>query len=349
MIPDWLYAPIPTVSTTRTEAARLRQDQLTKPRGSLGRLEEIAIQLAGLQNRPMPSAQKVHIVVFAGDHGVTAAGISPFPQSVTVAMIRNFSAGGAAISVLARHLNAVLEVVDVGAVEDPGPLPGVISHRAGAGTKDFRSYPAMNQEQLITALQAGAEAAERAFEANAELFIGGEMGIGNTTSASALVCALLKRSPALIAGPGAGLDANGVAHKAMVIDHALTHHRNTLKTPLTILASLGGFEIAALVGSFIAAAQRGIPILIDGFIVSAAALLATRLRPELKPWLLFAHHSAEPGHMAILTALGATPLLNLGMRLGEASGAAVAVPLLRMACDLHTGMVTFAEAGIASG
>ncbi|MEO5331592.1 MAG: nicotinate-nucleotide--dimethylbenzimidazole phosphoribosyltransferase [Magnetococcus sp. YQC-5] len=347
MTPDWLNAPIPDSSALRIQEAKQRQDQLTKPMGSLGRLEEIAIRLAGLQDRPFPKADRIRIVVFAGDHGVTAAGISPFPQSVTVEMIRNFSKGGAAICVLARHLGAVLEVVDVGAVQDPGPLPGVISHRAGPGTKDFRHQAAMSRAELVTALQAGAEAARRASEAGMDILIGGEMGIGNTTSAAAMVCAFLQTAPGLIAGPGAGLDTKGVARKAEVIEHALHYHRNHLRDPLDILAAVGGFEIVALVGAFIAAAQRRIPILVDGFIVSAAALAAVRIQPALQPWLLFAHHSAEPGHKAILDSLSVRPLINLGMRLGEGSGAAVTVPVVRLACAIHEEMATFAEAGVS--
>ncbi|MBF0181649.1 MAG: nicotinate-nucleotide--dimethylbenzimidazole phosphoribosyltransferase [Magnetococcales bacterium] len=347
-MPSWLNDPIPAPSASHMEEARRRQDQLTKPAGSLGRLEDLAVRLAGLQRRDRPTAERVRIVVFAGDHGVTAAGVSPFPQSVTLEMIRNFSRGGAAISVLARQLLAVLEVVDVGAAMDPGPLPGVIPCRVGAGTKDFRAHPAMDREELAQALQAGADAVARASLAGCDLFIGGEMGIGNTTAAAAMVCALLHQPAILIAGPGAGLDQAGVTRKAEVIDQALEHHARHLRHPLEIMAALGGFEIAALTGACVAAAQRGLPVLVDGFIVSTAALAAVQLRPEVLPWLIFAHQSAEPGHQAVLKALEAVPLLDLGMRLGEASGSAVAVPLLRLACALHGEMATFAEAGVST-
>ncbi|MBF0339997.1 MAG: nicotinate-nucleotide--dimethylbenzimidazole phosphoribosyltransferase [Magnetococcales bacterium] len=349
MTSAWLAAPIPEPSSSRMATARARQDRLTKPPGSLGRLEELAIGLAGLQDREFPAADRVRIVVFAGDHGVVRAGVSPYPQSVTVEMIRNFSRGGAAISVLARALGAELEVVDVGAASDPGPLPGVVSRRVGAGTRDFRDQPAMTPEEVRLALRAGAEAAWRAVEGGGELFIGGEMGIGNSTSAAAVACALTHKAPAILAGPGAGLDPAGVARKVAVIEASLEHHQFFLKTPLEILSTLGGFEIVALAGAFIAAAQRRLPVLVDGFIVSVAALAAVRLRPEIRPWLLFAHESAEPGHRVVLEALQAAPLLQLGMRLGEASGAAVAVPLLRLACVLHRQMATFAEAGISGG
>ncbi|MBF0627735.1 MAG: nicotinate-nucleotide--dimethylbenzimidazole phosphoribosyltransferase [Magnetococcales bacterium] len=347
MMPSWLSESIPAPSSARMEEARNRQEQLTKPRGSLGRLEELAIRLAGLQDRPLPTVERVRIVVFAADHGVTVAGISPYPQSVTVEMMRNFSRGGAAINVLARAIQASLEVVDVGAVTDPGILPGLLSRRVDAGTQDFRTQPAMTPEGLRAALRAGAEAAQRAVAAGCDLFIGGEMGIGNTTSAAALACALTHKAPFIIAGPGAGLDPQGVARKVEVIEQALMCHQHALKTPIEILTALGGFEIVALVGALIAAAQRRLPVLVDGFIVSVAALAAVRIRPELAPWLIFAHESAEPGHRVVLEAMQAAPLLQLGMRLGEASGAAVAVPLLRLACTLHREMATFAEAGIS--
>ncbi|MBF0213199.1 MAG: nicotinate-nucleotide--dimethylbenzimidazole phosphoribosyltransferase [Magnetococcales bacterium] len=346
---SWMSAPIPAPSIRRMEGARLRQEQLTKPRGSLGRLEELAIRLAGLQDREFPSVDRVRVVVFAGDHGVTAAGISAYPQSVTVEMIRNFSSGGAAISVLARNLGATLEVVDVGTIRDPGPLPGVVSCRAGAGTQDFRTQPAMTTESLRIAFRAGAEAAKRAVASGCDLFIGGEMGIGNSTSAAALASALTHKAPSLLAGPGTGLNAKGVARKVEVIEEALDHHQHSLNTPVEALLSLGGFEIAALIGAFIVSAQHRVPILVDGYIVSVAALVATRLRADLAPWLLFSHESAEPGHRVVLEALNGSALLDLGLRLGEASGSAVALPLLRLACTLHREMATFAEAGISEG
>ncbi|MEO5347478.1 MAG: nicotinate-nucleotide--dimethylbenzimidazole phosphoribosyltransferase [Magnetococcus sp. YQC-9] len=347
---SWLVDPIRDISSMHGKRAIARQQRLTKPPGSLGRLETVVVELAALQGRVDPVVERVRIVVFAADHGVAGAGVSAYPQAVTVEMIRNFSRGGAAISVLAREIDAPLEVVDVGALRDPGSLPGVISRRAGSGTADFRVAPAMSGEALELALIAGAEAIHRAGDAGCELFIGGEMGIGNTTAATALACALLNElDPTRLTGPGTGLDRLGVARKAAVIAEALAHHRSALTDPLEILRRLGGFEIAALVGACIAAGQCGIPVLVDGFIVSVAALVAVRLRPEVRPWLLFAHESAEPGHRRVLAALHADPLLHLEMRLGEASGAAIAVPLLRLACALHRQMATFAEAGISGG
>jgi nicotinate-nucleotide--dimethylbenzimidazole phosphoribosyltransferase len=322
---------------------------LTKPPGSLGRLEQLAQQLAAMQGSERPALEHIHITVFAADHGVAAEGVSAFPQAVTVAMIANFANGGAAISVLAQELGAALEVVDVGAVELSASLPHVISRRIGAGTANFCEAPAMDEAQLADALKAGREAVERAVSSGAQLFIGGEMGIANTTAASAIASALLGKRASELAGPGTGLDADGVSHKAQVIERALRRHRAALTDPLAALRHLGGFEIAALCGAYLSAAQRGLPVLVDGFISSVAALVAIRLNPGIAPWLMLSHASAEHGHTAVVAAIGKQPLLDLKMRLGEGSGAAVTVPLLRLACALHNKMATFAEAGVADG
>jgi len=343
----WITEPARAIVSEAAEAARRRQDTLTKPAGSLGRLEELAVSLAGMQGSPHPALERVHIAVFAADHGVAAEGVSAYPQAVTVEMVRNFAAGGAAIAVLARTLNAKLEVVDVGTAADPGPLSGVISQRAGVGTANFCIGPAMTEEQLEIALAAGRDAARRARAAGAQLFIGGEMGIGNTTSAAAITCALLSLAPELATGPGTGLKQDGVSRKAEVVRAALERHHAALATPLDVLRCLGGFEIAALTGAYAACAQNGIPIVVDGFIAGAAALLAARLCPGAAGWFFHSHVSAEPGHAHLLRALDARPLLDLGMRLGEGSGAAVVVPLLRLACALHNEMATFGEAGVS--
>ena len=346
----WLRARARPVNGASIDTARERQASLTKPPGSLGRLEEIAIQLAGLQGAPRPSVERVHITVFAADHGVAAEGVSAFPQSVTTEMVRNFSRGGGAINVLARALGATLEVVDVGTVTDPGSLPDVLSRRIAPGTANFCRAPAMTEAELAAALDAGRAAAERAHAASAQLFIGGEMGIANTTAASALACAVLDLPASALVGPGTGLDAHGVAKKVHVVEAALARHRPLLgkaAAPLVALRCVGGFEIAALAGAFARCAQLGMPVLVDGFIASVAALCAVRTTTGAATWYFYAHQSAEPGHAHVLHALAARPLLSLGMRLGEGSGAAVAVPLLRLACALHNEMATFAEAGVA--
>ncbi|MCB1753973.1 MAG: nicotinate-nucleotide--dimethylbenzimidazole phosphoribosyltransferase [Gammaproteobacteria bacterium] len=344
---DWLHAPAAAVHDDSRQNAEAHQATLTKPPGSLGSIEQAAITLAALQGTKRPSVDRVGIVVFAADHGVAAEGVSAFPQAVTAEMIKNFAAGGAAISVLARALDADLQVVNLGTVTDPGTPVGVVNIKLGPGTCNFCREPAMSKEQLVRALQAGRQAMERSRLNNTQLFIGGEMGIANTTAATALACALLDTSAERLTGPGTGLDKPGVAHKTEVIRQALALHRPHIETPLEALRRLGGFEIAALTGGYIACAQAGLPVLVDGFISSVAALAATRLCPDAVNWFLFAHISCEPGHRLVLEAMNAQPLLDLGMRLGEASGAAIAVPLLRLACTLHNEMATFAEAGVS--
>ncbi|PMY61447.1 MULTISPECIES: nicotinate-nucleotide--dimethylbenzimidazole phosphoribosyltransferase [Pseudomonas] len=343
----WWLRPCKALDTQALEAAQSRQQQLTKPAGSLGQLEQVAVQLAGLQGRVKPGLEQLWIAIFAGDHGVVAEGVSAYPQAVTGQMLHNFVSGGAAISVLARQLRARLEVVDLGTVTPGLNLPGVRHLNLGAGTRNFVEGPAMTQAQGERALQAGRDSVLRAVEQGSELFIGGEMGIGNTTAASTVACALLDIPVAHLAGPGTGLDAAGVSHKAQVIERALSRHAAQRGDALQTLFNLGGFEIAALVGAYLACAQEGVAVLVDGFICSVAALVAVRLNPECRPWLLFGHRGAEPGHRHILQTLEAEPLLDLGLRLGEGSGAALAVPLLRLACDLHGQMATFAEAAVA--
>ena len=344
----WLHRAVPSPDESSAAQARERQAQLTKPPGSLGQLEALAIRLAALQGRPLPDVTRAHIAVFAADHGVAAENVSAFPQAVTAQMIDNFASGGAAISVLARYLGATLEVIDLGTVGVSQASSGVTRRPIARSTANLAREAALTADQLIAALDSGRDAATRAVEHGAQLFIGGEMGIANTTSATALACALLKLAPATLAGPGTGLDAQGISHKVRVIERALSLHAPHCTTAQETLRRLGGFEIAALAGAMITCAQARLPVMVDGFIVGAAALVATRINPGVRDWLLFSHRSAEPGHRALLDALNARPLLDLGMRLGEASGAAVAVPLLRMACALHAGMATFAEAGVSS-
>ena len=280
---EWLNDEVAVINKEAAAAAEARQGQLTKPPGSLGRLEKMAVRLAGMQGEEKPSLERIHISVFAADHGVAAEGVSAFPQEVTVAMIANFAHGGAAISVLAKSLGATLEVVDVGAVSVPPELPGVISHRAGNGTANFAKQAAMSDTQLATALQAGREAVERAVSAQAQLFIGGEMGIANTSAATAMTAALLQHPVAELVGPGTGLKADGVNHKAQVIEQALALHKDSMNSPQDVLRCVGGFEIAALCGAYIAAAQQGLPVLVDGFISSSAALLALHINPAIAP------------------------------------------------------------------
>ena len=343
----WWLLPCKTVDLDVQQAAAERQQQLTKPAGSLGQLEAVAIQLAGLQGQLKPRVDHLWIAIFAGDHGVVAEGVSAYPQAVTGQMLHNFVNGGAAISVLARQLGAQLDVVDLGTVSPMLNLAGVRHVQLGAGTANFANGPAMTDAQGLKALQAGRDSVLRAREQGCELFIGGEMGIGNTASASAVASALLQCPASLLTGPGTGLDAAGVSHKARVIERALAFHAGLLDDPLQALFRLGGFEIAALAGAYVACAQAGVVALVDGFICTVAAMVAVRLNPDCRQWLIFSHRGAEQGHRHVLESLEAEPLLDLGLRLGEGSGAALAVPLLRLACDLHAQMATFAEAAVA--
>lgn len=341
----WLEACRVPDEAARQAACR-RDAQLTKPAGALGRIEAVVPQLAALQGRERPSVEHAFIAIFAADHGIAEEGVSAFPQSVTGQMLGNFVNGGAAISVLAKQLEATLEVIDLGTAA-PLSLPRVRHLSLGLGTRNFARETAMSAETCQLAMQAGRDSVQRAKQQQSELFLGGEMGIGNTTTAAALACALLGCAPLELAGPGTGLDAAGVANKRAVIERALALHAGPHDT-FGWMQRVGGFELAALTGAYIACAQQGIVALVDGYICSVAALCAVRLNPACRDWLLFAHCSAEPGHLAVLAALDVHPLLDLGLRLGEGSGAALAVPLLRLACALHDGMATFDEAAVAA-
>ena len=343
-----LTAPVSAVNANAREQARRRQDLLTKPPGSLGRLEELAIAFAGWQGTPLPRLERVRVRVFAADHGIAAEGVSAFPQSVTVEMIRNFARGGAAISVLARRADTDFRVLNLGTAsplpEGDAAHPAVRDLQLARGTANICRAPAMSAGLLSSALMAGAEEAR-----DCELFIGGEMGIANTATTAALVSALLDLPAEDTVGAGTGVNEAGLALKLNAVKRALALHTSHCHSPLETLRRLGGLEIAALVGAYTTAAQRGIPSLVDGYICTAAALVACRINPGVRDWLLFGHRSREPGHRHLLHALEAEPLLDLGMRLGEGSGAATALPLLHSACDLHREMATFAEAGVSEG
>jgi nicotinate-nucleotide--dimethylbenzimidazole phosphoribosyltransferase len=347
MLPEWIDRDCPPISAAHRDAALARQAQLTKPAGALGRLEALAVELAGLQHTEHPAAARAPIVIFAGDHGIAAQGVSAYPQAVTIAMMANFAAGGAAISVLARELGSTLEVVDAGTLAET-PMPGIVTDKPRRGTRDFSKEAALDGAELAFALGCGQRAVARAAAARPDVIIFGEMGIGNTATSAAIAAALLGTGANGLAGSGTGLDAAGRDHKARVIAEALAHHGLDAANASAerVLAAVGGLEISAMSGAIIAAAQSRIPVLIDGFIVSVAALAATRLNPSCRPYLIFSHRSAEQGHRLVLDALEARPLLDLDLRLGEGSGAALAVPILRLACALHNQMATFAEAAV---
>jgi nicotinate-nucleotide--dimethylbenzimidazole phosphoribosyltransferase len=347
MFPEWVYAGCPAISLRHRDAALARQRELTKPAGALGRLEALAVELAALQHSDRPSADRVPITIFAGDHGIAARGVSAYPQEVTIAMMANFAGGGAAISVLAHELGSQLEIVDAGTLAEV-PLPGVVTDKPRKGSRDFSREAALEAEEVAFALGCGQRAVARASVQKPDLLIFGEMGIGNTTTSATIAAAMLGIGPDLMAGTGTGLDSAGRARKAQIMAAALSHHGIGAAgvSAEQALCAVGGLEIAAIVGAIIAAAQRRIPILVDGFIVSVAALSAVRLNPSCRPYLLFSHRSAEQGHRLVLDALDARPILDLDLRLGEGSGAAVALPILRLACALHNRMATFAEAAV---
>jgi len=345
MLPEWVTQKCPEISAAHRDAAIARQAQLTKPTGALGRLEQLAVELAGLQATEQPRAARVPIIVFAGDHGIVAQGVSAYPQAVTIAMMANFASGGAAISVLARELGSNLDVVDAGSLAEQA-MAGIVTDKPRNGTRDFSVEAALTPEELAFAFEAGQRAVARAEVHAPDLLIFGEMGIGNTTASAAIAASLLGVSSEEIAGSGTGIDAAGRAHKARVIDAAIAHHGVAGAAAEKILCAVGGLEIAAISGAIIAAAQARIPVLIDGFIVSVAALAAARLNPSCQPFLLPSHQSAEQGHRLVLRALNVQPLISLDLRLGEGSGAAIALPLVRAACALHNGMATFAQANV---
>jgi nicotinate-nucleotide--dimethylbenzimidazole phosphoribosyltransferase len=326
-------------------ACTRKLDGKTKPRRSLGRLEDLAAQVAALTGKAAPRSPEAAIVVAAGDHGVTAEGVSAYPSEVTAQMVANFAAGGAAINVLARTARARLVVVDAG-VAVPSDTPGVISLRFAAGTANVAEGPAMAGPIAVTALLGGAELARELVFGGIGLIGIGEMGIGNTTSASALCAALLEVDPGAITGPGTGLDAAGVEHKAAVVRRALAANPVDPGEPLAVLAALGGLEIAFLVGVVLGCAAERVPVLLDGFITGAAALVAARLAPDARAAMIASHRSPEPGHSLVLSELGLAPLFDLGLRLGEGSGAALAIPVVQSALALLNEMASFESAGV---
>lgn len=340
---NWYEESVKPVEASAVEAALARQASLTKPAGSLGRLESIGVKFSGWQGTEKPSLEKIQIAVFAADHGIAEEGVSAFPQQVTVEMIKNFSHGGAAISVLARQWSANFSVTNMGTAFPCGDFPLLVSKPIAPGTQNFVKQAAMTAEQLDKALLSGAETVL----SDNQLFIGGEMGIGNTTSAAALACAYLDEAAIVLTGRGTGVDDEVFSRKVKLIELALERHLPVAATSFDKLRFFGGFEIAALTGAYIRCAQQGVPILVDGFISTVAALAAIKLNPETKDWMLFSHKSKEPGHKIVLSCLDADPLLDFQLRLGEGSGAALCVPLLQSACLLQSQMATFEEASVS--
>ncbi|WP_134684021.1 nicotinate-nucleotide--dimethylbenzimidazole phosphoribosyltransferase [Brevibacillus migulae] len=337
---------IPALDTEAAEKARRHIDQLTKPPGSLGRLEELAIRLAGMTGEPFPQISPPGILVFAGDHGVVEEGVSAFPQEVTAQMVMNFASGGAAINVFARHIGGLLRVVDVGVISDP-EAPDIWRKKVRPGTGNMLREDAMTRAEAERCLAVGIESAETIIGEGARLLIIGEMGIGNTTSSSAILAAFTGADPEEIVGRGTGVAEDAFAHKKKVVKQALEARRPNAADAIDVLAKVGGLEIGAMAGAVIGAASRRIPVLADGFISSVAALLAVRIEPQVRDYLLFGHQSQEPGHARVLAELAAEPILDLQLRLGEGSGAAVAFPILEAAVRMVREMATFSSAGIS--
>ena len=319
---------LPMGSDSAAEAVARRQDTLTKPQGSLGRLETIAAWLARWQGRDMPKLDKVKVIVFAGSHGVTAQGVSAYPSEVTAQMVANFAGGGAAINQLARIAGAELAVV-----------PLELERQTG----DFTQEPAMDEQEFLAAVSAGYEAVGK----DIDLICFGEMGIGNTTPAAAIAAALFGGGAEKWTGRGTGVDDAGLKRKVTAIDKGLALHADALSDPLKIAAALGGRELAAIFGATLAARRHGVPVLLDGFVCTAAVAPLARLHDAGLDHVLAAHVSAEAGHRSLLEALELKPLFDLGMRLGEGSGACLAINVVRSALECHTGMASFVEAGVS--
>jgi nicotinate-nucleotide--dimethylbenzimidazole phosphoribosyltransferase len=337
------------VSVEQLAAAQERLDNLTKPRRSLGYLETLAARYAAIRGEVRPKIGGKRVCVFAGDHKVTAEGVSAYPAVVTQLMVKNFRGGGAAINVLARRAGAGVEVLDIGVDGDLGQLPGLLQRKVKSGADNIARGPAMTLEECRQALGIGIERAEAAAREGVTLIGTGEMGIGNTTPAAALFAALLGVPPAEVTGPGTGLEPAAVAAKVAVIERALLINRAQCVGPLETLAALGGLELAGLCGLCLGAAAARMAVVVDGFISSAAALVALRIAPAAKDYMFFAHMSAEPGHRKFFEGEGLRPILDFGMRLGEGTGAVIAMQIIEDAVAIISEMATFAEAGIQPG
>jgi nicotinate-nucleotide--dimethylbenzimidazole phosphoribosyltransferase len=342
-----IIANITPLDCVAMEQARARQQELTKPADSLGRLEDLVVQIAGITGRSVPTLERKAVIVMAGDHGVAVEGVSAYPSTVTVEMVSNFLHGGAAINALARHARAQVLIVDVG-VAGALDMPGLVSRKVAHGTANIACGPAMTEAQTLAAIRVGIDVLNAQADQGISLVATGEMGIGNTTASSAIAAALLGVAVACVTGRGTGIDDKQLAHKVQVIERAIATNTPDSSDPLDVLMKVGGLEIAGLVGVILAAAARYLPVVIDGFISGAAALVAAELCPLVSPYLIAGHLSVEPGHQLICLKLGLTPLLHLKMRLGEGTGAVLAMNIIEAALRAHREMATFAEAGVST-
>jgi len=340
-------AAVRPVSADARAAARDRLDRMTKPRGALGRVEDLAVALAGIAGSCPPSLpQPAGVAIFAGDHGVHAQGVTPWPQEVTAQMVANFLAGGAVVNAFARQVGASVTVIDVGVRTPLDAHPELRQRRVAAGTADMTAGPAMSRDEARRAVEVGIEVAAELVEAGHRCVITGDMGIANTTPAAALICAFTGADPAVATGRGTGIDDATLARKTEVVRRALARHTPDPADPLGVVAAVGGLEHAALAGFILGGAAAGVPVLLDGVNAGAAALVAAGLAPDAVGYCLAGHVSAEPGHTRALAALGVTPLLDLGMRLGEGTGALLALPVLAGAARALQDVATFDAAGV---
>ena len=327
--------------------ARTRQDNLTKPAGSLGQLEDISIQIAGIQGKASPIIKNKAVIVMAADHGVVAEGVSAYPQEVTPQMVHNFLNGGAGINVIAKQIGARILIVDIGVAAPMAAHKGLISRRIRNGSANMATGPAMTEKEATAALEVGISLLQEQAALGLDIVGTGDMGIGNTTPSAAICAVMTGKSPATVTGRGTGIDDKQLQHKTAVIEKAIGVNKPDPKQPLAVLAKVGGLEIAGLAGVMLGAGSLRIPVVIDGFISGAAALIAAGLAPNVKNFMIAGHMSVEPGHKVMLEHLGLKPLVNLGMRLGEGTGAALGIFLCETATRILNEMATFGEAGVA--
>ena len=338
---------IKPLDETAMRAARARQDRLTKPRGSLGRLEELSILLAGMKADPFPSVERKAVIVMAADHGVAQEGVSAYPSDVTAQMVLNFVRGGAAINVLAHQARARVTVVDIGVNADFQPMPGLVRRKVLCGTRNMAQGPAMTREEAGQALQVGVDVLNEEAANGLDLVATGDMGIGNTTPSSAITAVMTGWPVAQVVGRGTGIDDQGLERKIKVIEQALQVNQPDRNDALDVLHKVGGLEIAGLAGVMIAAASRRLPIVVDGFISTASAMIAVSLAPGVREYLISSHQSVEIGHQAMLKHLKLKPLLDLNLRLGEGTGSALAFHLIEASTRILREMATFEEAGVS--
>jgi nicotinate-nucleotide--dimethylbenzimidazole phosphoribosyltransferase len=327
-------------------AARTRLDSLTKPKGSLGVLEEIAVRLAGIY-RGQPASGPKTVVVMAGDHGIAGQGVSAYPQEVTCQMVQNFLKGGAAINVLSRAVDARVVVVDMGILQEPEPHEDLYIYRIKAGTGNIVVEPAMTLKEAALCIEAGIEVAHREISRGAKVLATGEMGIGNTSASAAVFSVLSGIQVEEVVGKGTGLSTEAQKHKARLIRQAILHNSPAADDGLEVLAKVGGLELGGMAGVILGAASRRVPVVVDGYVSGAAAMVAMQLAPQVRDYLFFSHLSAEAGHQKMLEWLGVKPLLHLDMRLGEGTGAVLAFPLIDVAVRIYFEMATFEGAGIS--